>query len=435
VRSYVRSLNPRLPRSVQVLQLGGLLNSLGNGLVLPFTFIYLHNVHGFSLALAGLILGTNAGVSLLSGPVAGAFVDRIGGKRMLALSLVFLTAGFALYPFIELPWHGFLASSLVGIGTGMFYPAQAALIAGLTPAHKRPAAYAMQRVVVNLGLGLGGVAAGFIASTDAPGTFTVLFVANAASFVGYAFILWAFVPQPPRRARAAGARPGRYTDVLRHRVFMAFTAVNALFIAAGFAVLELIAVYGKNEAGLHERGIGFLYLCNTLVIVLAQLPVTRLSEGRRRMRTLALLGVVWAVAWLLVPISGLWLDPGAALALLIVVVVIVGIGECLHGAVQPSLVADLADHSMLGRYMAISSFSWQLGFTIGPVAGGILLGLTPTGTWLVAAAACLVAGAASLALERGLPAGVRRTPLHEPAVPPPVAVPAAAGLDRLSAAE
>ena len=57
---YLRSLNPRLPRSVQILQLGGLMNAVGNGLVLPFAFIYLHNQRGFSLGLAGLILGTNA---------------------------------------------------------------------------------------------------------------------------------------------------------------------------------------------------------------------------------------------------------------------------------------------------------------------------------------------------------------------------------------
>ena len=81
---YIRSLNPHLPRSVQILQLGGLMNAVGNGLVLPFAFIYLHNERGFSLGLAGLILGTNAAVSLVAGPLSGPLVDRFGGRRMLA---------------------------------------------------------------------------------------------------------------------------------------------------------------------------------------------------------------------------------------------------------------------------------------------------------------------------------------------------------------
>ena len=44
---------PRLPRSVQILQAGGLANSFGNGLAIPFLFIYLHNVRGIPLGTAG----------------------------------------------------------------------------------------------------------------------------------------------------------------------------------------------------------------------------------------------------------------------------------------------------------------------------------------------------------------------------------------------
>ena len=87
MKGYLRSLNPQLPRSVQTLQLGGLLNALGNGLVLPFTLIYLHNERGIGLGTAGLVLGTNAAVSLVAGPIAGALVDRVGGKRMLTIAL------------------------------------------------------------------------------------------------------------------------------------------------------------------------------------------------------------------------------------------------------------------------------------------------------------------------------------------------------------
>ena len=42
-----------------------------------------------------------------------------------------------------------------------------------------------------------------------------------------------------------------------------------------------------------------------------------------------------------------------------------GIGECIHGAVQAPLVTDLAEPRLLGRYMALSALSWQLGFALG----------------------------------------------------------------------
>ena len=147
------------------------------------------------------------------------------------------------------------------------------------------------------------------------------------------------------------------------------------------------------------------------MIVLLQLPTTRLAEGRRRTPLLALVGVVSAAAWLLVPASGLWLTGMTAFALLAVAVTVFALGECLHGAVQPALVVDLADPRLLGRYMAISALSWQVGFTIGPAVGGALLAASPTGLWVVMASVLLLTGLLTLALERGLPEALRRVPL------------------------
>jgi MFS family permease len=141
------------------------------------------------------------------------------------------------------------------------------------------------------------------------------------------------------------------------------------------------------------------------------------------------IGVVWAASWLLVPVAGLWLAGVAAAMMISLAAAVFAIGECLHGAVQAPLVADLADPRLLGRYMAMSAFSWQIGFTIGPPVGGFLLGLTPTGLWIVVASVCLLAAGAALALERGLPEGVRLSPVSvrpDPAAPGPVPAPSRA---------
>ena len=94
VTGFLRSLDPKLPRSVQTLQLGGLVSAFGNGMLIPFLFIYLHNVRGIGLGVAGLVVGTNAVVSVVAGPVAGTLVDRHGGRRVLAWALAVLAAGY-----------------------------------------------------------------------------------------------------------------------------------------------------------------------------------------------------------------------------------------------------------------------------------------------------------------------------------------------------
>jgi len=415
VLGFLRSLDPKLPRSVQTLQLGGLVSALGNGMLIPFLFIYLHNVRGIGLGVAGLIVGANAVVSVVAGPVAGTLVDRRGGRSVLALSLVVLAAGYAAFAVVHTPWQGFLAAVVTGVGNGLFWPAQSTLLASLSPPDRRHATFAMQRVMMNLGIGVGALVGGLIADADRPGTFVALFAIDAVTFLVYLGVLLAAVAEPERAEGASSGRAGSYAAVIRHRAFVGFVGLNTLFIFAGMSGFELLPVFAKNEVGVTEGAIGAIFFVNTVVIVLAQLPIAKLSEGHRRMRMLAVLGGLWAACWVAVSVVGGSVDGTTAAVLFAVVMGAFGIGECIHGAVQAPLVTDLAEPRLLGRYMALSALSWQVGFALGPAIGGFLLSVSPLGTWLVWAALCGIGAGLSLVLERAIPTGVRRTPVAQPA--------------------
>ena len=411
----VRSLDPRLPRAIYTLQLGGLVSAFGNGMLIPFLFIYLHNVRGIGLGVAGLIVGANAVVSVVAGPVAGSLVDRYGGRNVLGLALIVLTVGYGSFALVHEPWQGFVAAVVTGVGNGFFWPAQSTLLAGLSPPDRRHATFAMQRVMMNLGIGVGALVGGLIASTDHPRTFTALFLLDAATFLVYLGVLLGAVPEPRRREGGEPLRAGSYIEVLRHRAFVAVVGLNALFIFAGMSGFELLPVFAKNEVSVNEGAIGAIFFVNTVVIVLAQLPIAKLSEGHRRMRVLSVLGVLWAACWVAVSIVGGTVDGRTAAVLLAIVMGAFGIGECLHGAVQAPLVTDLAEPRLLGRYMALSALSWQLGFALGPAVGGFLLSVSPLGTWLVWAALCALGAALAIRLERAIPSGIQRTPVAQPA--------------------
>ena len=137
VVDYLRGLDPRLPRSVWLVELGGVVNAFGNGFVYPFLFIYLHNVRGFGLGVSGLIVATNAGVALLAGTSGGAAADRFGPKRTLAASLTVLAVAFALFPLVREPWHAFALAAFVGLGNGIFWPSYHTLLAAITPDERR----------------------------------------------------------------------------------------------------------------------------------------------------------------------------------------------------------------------------------------------------------------------------------------------------------
>ncbi|HSC50013.1 MAG TPA: MFS transporter, partial [Gaiellaceae bacterium] len=218
---YVRGLDPHLPRTVWLVQVGGVVNALGNGVVIPFVVIYLHNVRGISFAEAGLALSFAGVTALAAGFAAGWTVDRIGGRNTLLLGLLLQAAAFVMFPLIREPWQAFALLGLEGVGTACFWPGQSTLLSRLTPDEDRHAAFALQRISMNLGIGLGSLVGGLIATTSDPGSFTRLFLLDAATFLVFVVVLSGVSePRGEQKAEHEEAAAG-YATVVRDRNFVA----------------------------------------------------------------------------------------------------------------------------------------------------------------------------------------------------------------------
>ena len=416
---------------VWLVQIGGVVNALGNGIVFPFIVIYLHNVRGISFAEAGLRLPSAAWPHWPRGWwQAPPSTASAGATRSCSGSLLQASA-FVMFPLIREPWQAFALIGLEGVGTACFWPGQSTLLSRLTPAADRHSAFALQRVSMNLGLGLGGVIGGLIATTSHPSSFTTLFVADAATFLVFVVVL-STIKEPPGRGRRRPTRTkAGYRAVLRDRNFVALLGLNVLFVAVGYEVFALLPPFAKNYADVSERWIGFIWLANTLLIVLLQLPVSKALEGRRRMAALALMNLLWAVAALIVLAAGELLTATSAALVFVVATMVFGLGEILQGPTQAPLVADLAPEHLRGRYFGLSAMSWSAGSILGPAVGGALLGWHPLAVWPIAAAVCVVAAIGCLLLERRLPERVRRTPKPEPVTMTPITPPLDLAPERL----
>ena len=86
------------------------------------------------------------------------------------------------------------------------------------------------------------------------------------------------------------------------------------------------------------------------------------------MRALALMPLLWAVAWLLVDAGGYWLTAGTAFLIISFSAVLLGVGECFHGPAHQALVSDIGAPHLRGRYFAVHSLSWGLAGFVGPAA-------------------------------------------------------------------
>jgi MFS family permease len=415
--------DPQLPRDVWLLQAGGVVNSFGNGIILPFLVIYFHDVRGFGLGTAGLAVAVASAAQLTAGIAAGPIIDRLGPRLTLGTGLVVQAVGFGLLPFVREPWQAFALMAVEGAGSACFWPSQSTLVSRLTPGARRHAAFAQQRLTMNLGIGLGGLVGGLIAQVRDPGTFTVLFTLDALTFLGYVVVL-AFIRDPGLAAGESDA-PASYGAVIRHKTFVGLWALNFLFVMAGYSLLNLLPQFARDHSHVSEREIGLIFAVNTAVIVIAQLPLSHWIEGRRRMRALALMPALWAVAWLVVDATGAWLEATAAFVAFGLAAALLGAGECFHGPAHQALVADIGPPHLRGRYFAVHSLSWGLAGTVGPAVGGFVLAAAPFALWPAAAAVCVLTSLAALSLERFIPARLRRVPREEasiPALPEPAPV-------------
>jgi MFS family permease len=394
-----------LPRELWLVQVGIFVNNLGWGAVLPFEVIYLHEARGFALGVSGLVVGMVTLVAVATAPVVGPAIDRVGARTTAAAAGAALAAGYAGLAFVHTPAQAFAAAVAAGLGSGALQPSQSALLASLARPQIRHRSTAVSRVAANLGVGLGAALGGIVAARGLNG-FVALFLANAVSYVLYVAILLLAVREDARPDPV----PGGYRLLLRDRAFVRLALINVAVIAVGWGVFTwVVPPYARGEVGAGPQLIGLLLLANALTVVLAQLPVARLAEGRRRAAIMAAGALAFVPACLLVLAAG-YVELGAAEALLLAAAVVVGVGECFHTTALMPLVADLAPPAVRGRYMAATSLSWWLGLALAPTLGTQLLSVSPPATMLVAAAVALGAAGSALALERHVPAAARLTP-------------------------
>src|ERR1700737_2218573 len=121
------SLGFGLSRELWLVEVGIFLNMFGYGAVLPFEVIYLHDARGFSLNVAGLVVGMITGVAVVTAPLAGPLIDRFGARAAATAGGVSLAAAYAGLAFAHSPAIAIAAAVFAGAGNGALNPSQSTL--------------------------------------------------------------------------------------------------------------------------------------------------------------------------------------------------------------------------------------------------------------------------------------------------------------------
>ena len=399
-----------LSRPVLILQAGNALNYFGYGLITPFEIIYLHQIRGFSPSMAGLVLAAIMGTAAIVTPPTGSLLDRRSAKAIVITGSLASALGYAGFAYVHLPWQAFACAIVCGAGNGTAGTANRTLVVRLVEPEQRAAAFALNRVSGNLGIGAGATIAGFlVASAQQLSSFQFLYFFDAVTFAGFALIVLAAVPNPRAvTVRATDSSGTRFRAVARDRVFLAVIAANIVLVVFGHTLFSNVLppfVIAHTTVGPAE--IGIIKLANTAFIVIMQIPAVRLVARMRRTHAFAATSVLFAIALLGVLPATLIHAELAATSLLVGVAIVFAVGEIAHILVLGPLVADMAPPHLLGRYLSLYSLTFTASLAIGPAIGGLLLQTSPDAIWWGGALAVLLAGAFLLRLGDRIPDPLR----------------------------
>jgi MFS family permease len=400
-----------LSRPVLILQAGNALNYFGYGLVLPFEIIYLHQIRGFSTATAGLVLAATMGTSAIVTPPTGAVLDRYSAKAIVVAGSLASALGYAGFAYVDRPWQAFACSIAGGAGLGAAGTANRTLMVRLIRPDQRVAAFALNRVAGNFGIGSGATVAGFIvASAQDLGTFQILYLFDAVTSAGLALIVLAAVPGlRAETVTATDANGTGFRAVARDRVFVTVIALNIVLVVVGHTFFSnILSPFAKAHTPVGPAAIGIIFLANTVFIVVAQIPAVRVVARMRRTHAFAAASALFAIALLAVLPATLIHSELAAASLLAGVAIVFAIGEIFHILVLGPLVSDMAPAHLLGRYLSLYSLTFSGSLALGPAIGGLLLQTSPDAVWWGGALAAVLAGAFLLQLGDRIP-----DPLHE----------------------
>jgi MFS family permease len=384
MRQLTRNLmSPDLPGQFRLMVAGSLLTSTGHTMSFPFLTLYLNTQLGIPLDRVGLLFVFHAVAGLVAQIAAGPLADRIGRKPVMMVGL-FATGLFALgYTRAETFEEFLLLATLTGFFGSVYYPASSAMVIDLVGAERRAEAFGLTRVAVNLGWVIGPSLGGLMATQS----YTMLFVATAVAEFAYVLVLALFARETLPRRTSVGWDSGLgsgYGGILRDRLFLVFLGASVLTTTVAMQMTTTMPVFLKQE-GVPESGYGLLMALNAGLVVLFQIPTTRMVAKRNRVWMLSLGAFLYAVGfgslgwWHVVPLFALSM-------------VILTVGEMVIVPVSAALVADLAPPEARARYTSLFSLTWTMGMGIGPAAGGLVMEHLGS-AWLWHA--CLVTGCLS----------------------------------------
>lgn len=353
-----------LSRDLWIIYTATLINRSGT-MVLPFLALYLTTQLHEDAATAGLMLTFYGLGALVTAPLMGKLSDKIGSLTVMKLSLFFSGVILFFYPSIK-DYALLLAATLLwSVINEAFRPASMSLISHIAPSEKRRTAFAMNRLVINLGMSIGPVAAGFLAQID----FAIIFYVDAVTAILAALFLIIYpvshkidTEEIEREVERLQSHKGLVLKDFRFMFFLLALTPATMVI---FQHLGVLPLYLVKDLQFQTSTFGMLTAVNTILIIFVEVPLNTAMTNWSEKKSLALGALLIGIGF------------GATAFVsnvipLIITIIIWTFGEMILFPASSSFAAEISPPNRRGEYMGYFQMSFSLAFTLGPWLGTLV---------------------------------------------------------------
>lgn len=362
----VSSIFRRYPFQFWLMLMGLVISTTGTTMVWPFLTIYASEKLLLPLAAVTSLMTFNSVSGFVSSVIAGSLVDRFGRKGMMVIGLF----GMAIVYLGYMPAREFWQFALLMLLSGSFNPLYRvgtdAIVADMIEPENRTQAYSLVRMGRNVGVALGPILGGLVLSRS----YNIGFITASIALTFFGLLTIFFLKETLQRD------PNRHHDSLRDQLRVISEALrNKAFsrMVGSFTLMEIcatlmwvvLAVYIKQNYGIGEAQYSWIPTTNALMVIFLQVLITRLTQKHSPTRVMPVGAAFYAVAMLLVALSGnFW---GFLLAMIIMT-----FGELITAPTATAYVANLAPADQRGRYLGFFGLAWYVALSIGPMGTGFL---------------------------------------------------------------
>ncbi|NLL05125.1 MAG: MFS transporter [Clostridiaceae bacterium] len=387
-----------LSKSIYILFLVRVVNSLGT-LIFPFLTLFLTEKLMLNEKTAGMYV-TIASTAFAPGAIIGGKLsDQIGRKKTY---IIFQSAAglcMAMCIFLKnsllIPWILIFAALFVAGAQ----PANSAMIADITQKSNRKTGFSIIFLGNNLGIGLGGILAGFLFQNNTSLLFVICTIAMIITNILLALFVRETLPdintsensnnlsrQETDSKLSGEAIRNEYSEVditeksdvnkkesffkvlIKKPVLLIFCVACVLFSLIysqyNFSIpLQTKLLFGEKGAWVFGS---IIMITNTLTIIILTFFVTAFSAKKKTLTNLILAGAFFAVGFGMIGMI-------KSILLLIISTVLWSIGEILYTTNSVVYIADNAPSTHRGRFNSFYTIISGSGHAIGPAVTGIVI--------------------------------------------------------------